>query len=131
MTTPTLIPLVTKFNKDRRFKVDVLFRDDIFTVRRATTRRSIGQIYFKPNWSNCGLADIHNLTNSTPRDMNLILAFIKFYAKSSQYSVLIYNTSSMQTTIQKALDDSGFHTVSKTFLNNGSKRGMLFHMVQL
>ena len=131
MTTPTLIPLVTKFNKDRRFKVDVLYKGDEITVRRATTKRQLGTIYFKPNWSNCGLADLHNLTQTTPRDMNLILAFIKFFAKNNHYSVLLYNTSSMQSTIRKALEDSGFHTVNKVFQNNGSKRGMLFHMVQL
>ncbi|KKN28187.1 hypothetical protein LCGC14_0856880 [marine sediment metagenome] len=131
MTTPTLVPVVRKFNKDRRFKVDVLYDDDRFIVRRATTKSELGGIYFKPNWSNCGLGDLHNLTQTTPRNMNLIIAFIKFYAKSNCYSVLLYNTSSAQTTIRKALEDNDFHTVKKIFKNNGSKRGMLFHMVQL
>lgn len=133
MTTRYIVGLVNNFNKDRKIKLDVLTKSHIFTIREIIDKKliHIGTIYYRTNHSNCGLADLHNLHIATQKNANLIIEFIKFYAKVNRVSVLLYNTSSHQHMIKKALKENGFYNVPKKFRNKGSRNGMEFHMIQL
>jgi hypothetical protein len=133
MTTASIIPIVNRFNKDRRSKIDVILKDNNkeFIIRRASDKHQHGTIYYRADFSNCGLANIHNLSATKQPSANLIIDFIKFYAASTHTSVLLYNTTPDQKLVRKALKANDFYTCERVFKNKGSGRGMEFHMAQV
>lgn len=97
MTSANVRPLVDRFNKPRTKanEIDVILRDHVFSIRRATDKVELGSIYYRGNYSNCGLGDLHHLSANNKTNASLVLKFIKFYAKSMLASVLLYNTPIM------------------------------------
>lgn len=117
-----------QYNKTRKSNVSVKESEDktdkyMFFI----DEKPIGHITAIPNYSNCGVLDLHGMLGNP----DIILRFVALLCNCMDRSILTYNTSYRQEGIKRALEEHGFYTVDKLFLNKASKSQIQFHIKDL
>jgi hypothetical protein len=118
-----------RFNRGRKQPLTVTRDRDRFTFE--IRGRFLGYIEMMYNASNCGVLDLHHLFADKKKDRDLILDFVKIFAKVSHRSILLYNSASYQRGVKNSLRDAKFYTMGKSFYNSNSEERAQFHACQL
>ncbi len=122
--------ITAEFNKEREKPVDVRVDHNEYTFTMSD--KDIGGVSIIPNYSNCGIFDVHGLWGLHKKDMDLILEFVTFFVeRGGRRNIITYNTASNQALLKKSLKKAGFDTSKKTYRNGNSGHRIEFHTLEL
>ncbi|KKN28188.1 hypothetical protein LCGC14_0856890 [marine sediment metagenome] len=122
---------LSAYNKKHKLSLTVENVDNSyrFYTKREKQVVKVGEIELIRNRSNCGVIDLHSLWGNTPKDIDLILSFMKDFAKVGGRNILTYNTSSDQPELRKSLKKAGFSSPRTKYKNKNSGNFITFHVL--
>ncbi len=120
-----------KYNKKHKLSLTVekFSETYMFYNKEKKTNIKIGEVMLVRNLSNCGVIDLHNLWGQEPKDVDLILSFMKQFAKVGGRNILTYNTANGQVSLRKSLTKAGFSSPRKSYKNKNSGSSIKFHVL--